>query len=63
MDGAVRLWRSFGNDAAINPGVTTRVIAMDVGDKVLAFEIWGWHQDQWLDLAAKLLDTVSFNLS
>jgi hypothetical protein len=28
---------------------------------VLAFEIWGYHQDQWLDLADQLLQTVKFS--
>jgi hypothetical protein len=61
VDGALRLWQTAGNVAAIGPGVTTRVIALDVGDNVLAFEIWGYHQDQWLDLADQLLQTVKFS--
>jgi len=60
MDGAIRLWRTYGSDAGLGAGVTTRVVVMDVGDQVVAFEIWGFHQDRWLDLAAKLLDTVAF---
>jgi hypothetical protein len=61
VDGAVRLWATNGNDAGVRPAGMTRVIALDVGDKTIAFELWGDHQDQWLTLAEQVLGTLTFS--
>jgi hypothetical protein len=62
-DGNVRLWETNGSDASVGPGGLTRVIALDVGDQVVAFELWGANQDQWLPLAEQVLETVTFTAS
>ena len=54
------LWQGGGNHATVSPTGLTRVIALDVGDQTVAFELWGDHQDQWLPLAENLLGTLAF---
>ncbi len=58
--GWVRMWQSFGNDAAVSPSSMARVAVLDVGDKTVAIEEWGLHQDQWLPLAQQIVDTIQW---
>jgi hypothetical protein len=60
LDGAVRLWQTYGNDAAVSAGGMSRVIVLDVGAATLALELWGRHQDEWLPLAQAIVDTIHF---
>jgi hypothetical protein len=60
LDGWIRMWQSFGNDAAVSPSSMARVAVLDVGDKTVAIEEWGLHQDQWLPLAQQIVDTIQW---
>ena len=60
LDGWVQMWQSFGNDAAVSPSSMARVIVLDVGDRTVAIEQWGLHQDEWLPLAQQLVDTIEW---
>jgi len=58
--GWVRLWQSYGSDAAVAADSMARVIVLDVGDQTVAIEQWGVHQDEWLPLAQRIVDTIDF---
>jgi hypothetical protein len=56
----IRLARAGLADMALQPGSTSRLVALDLGSDTIVFEIWGPHQDVWLPLAQRVLDTVHF---
>jgi hypothetical protein len=54
----VRMWQTRGNDSVVAPDGVARVVVLDVGDTALAIEMWGTHQDEWLPLAQRIVDTI-----
>ena len=57
----ISLWKESGNEAMIQAGGTTRLVALDVEGATVVFEIYSQTPGTWEPQAQAILDTVRFD--
>ena len=55
------VWKESGNEAMIQAGGTTRLVALDVEGATVVFEIYSQTPGTWEPQAQAILDTVRFD--